>query len=463
MTGTTQITYNDLLEKYGINLYNYGSYIYNEYPHKSTWTEKFEEKDFRTALKSSFINRKDIPRLLYVHIPFCDKRCSFCLCHTVITNDYDRIKYYLNNLFNEINLLKKFFDENSITPEFQKIHIGGGSPTILHEPEFTELINNLQSIADIKSIKDFAIEIDPRTANEEKMILYHDLGINRISFGIQDFNDEVQKAINRVQPLESIERLISPNIRKYFDSVNFDILCGLPKQTRDSFRETIDTTLNLSPDRIMLMFLTYSPDVKKHQKLMKESEMPSMNERMEYWNEACQTLIDNGYIRIGADAFAKPTDDLAIALKNKELHWDSLGFGSGKCLSIIGLGAGSSSDIKLDHYSQHAYSISEYNAALADDKIPIFRGHTLNCDDIIRREIIHNLRCYFTQNYYDIEEKHDIEFKKYFNKEMDLLDKFVKDGMIELTDNSITINESGKHFVGFVGKAFDKYRPMKSV
>lgn len=333
-----------LIKKYNIDLYNYGSYMYNEYPHKSIWSKEFNKDDYRRALKSLFLNQEDNPRLLFIHIPFCRQRCFFCLCHSFIIKDYGIVKNYLNFLFQEIDLLRKFCDDNLITPDFQRIHIGGGSPTILAEEEFDQLIERIQTITDIRNIEEFSIEIDPRNTSKEKIKYYQAKGINRISFGIQDFNFDVQKAVNRVQPLELIKNLLVPDIRKGLSSVNFDILCGLPRQTRESFRETIDTVIKLSPERIMLMFFIYAPDTKVHQKLIKKSEIPDVNERIVFFHDAIEALLANGYVRIGVDHFAKPTDSLAKAMIDENIHWNSLGYGVGKQLDMLGLGPNSSSN-----------------------------------------------------------------------------------------------------------------------
>lgn len=446
-----------LTKKYDMTLYEYGSYMYNEYPHKSIWSNEFNSEDFRTALKGMSAY-KDTPRLLYTHIPFCQKRCFFCICHTMITTDYEGIKDYLRLLFREIDLLRKFFDENSIIPNFKEVHIGGGSPTILREREFKQLIEKIQTIVDMKKVLKFSIEIDPREIDKERLKYYHALGINRLSFGVQDFDLDVQQAINRIQPPELIENLLTHEIRKYFDSINFDILCGLPRQTKDSFRRTIDTVIKLSPDRIMLMFLTYSPDIKRHQKLMDKSEIPNVCERIAFFHDALEALLNNGYVRIGVDHFAKPTDDLARATREIDMHWNSLGYGRGEGLDIIGLGLSSSSKITAEYYFQNVYSMPDYKSAITNGKFPVYRGYKLGSDDIIRRDIIHRLRSYFFLDRRWIEKKYNINFKKYFEKEEAILGHFAKDGVLEPSGDTIRITEMGKDFISLVCRIFDGFR-----
>jgi oxygen-independent coproporphyrinogen-3 oxidase len=439
-----------------IQKYNSEVFMYGEYPHKSFWSFQFDEGDFRTALEGLFSCRKDVPLLLYVHIPFCSQQCFYCTCRTVVTRNYERIKNYLNQLLHEIDLFRNLFDKNSVTPNFREIHIGGGSPTVLHEEEFDLLIDKLQSIADIKNISEFALEIDPRGMTKEKLRYYHSKGINRVSFGVQEFDLDVQKAINRVQPSELLEELLTPEIRNLFTGINFDILCGLPRQTRESFRRTIDTVMKFSPERIALLTMCYSPDFSKHQKLMNESEIPDLYERTILFLESVQTLLNDGYVRIGLEHFAKPTDDLAKAAKNKMLFWCGLGYTPGRYHNVIGLGTSSTSIIS-GCYAHNVYELSEYEAAIKGNLFPIYRGHKIRDDDVIRCDIIKTLRSYFSLDYRQIEEKYDIEFEKYFKEEIAALDEFVKDGLVELSDNAITITELGKSFTGFVCRSFDRY------
>lgn len=432
--------------------------MYIEYPHKSVWSDKINENDMRIALKNLFSGNKNAPLLLYVHIPFCPKQCFYCTCHTYITNNYEKIKEYLNSLYCEINLLREVFDKYSIKPNFKEIHLGGGSPTILHEKEFDALIEKIKSIADIKKLTEFAIEIDPRVTTIEMLKYYHEKGINRISFGVQDFDPDVQKAINRVQPVDLLENLLTPQIRKYFHGINFDIMWGLPKQTSESFRKTIDTAIKLSPDRISLLLLHYAPEVKKHQKKMNQSEFPSIEERTMFFHEAVETLQKNGYIRIGLDHFAKQTDTLATALRNKTLHWNSLGYTAGKYNDVIGTGSGSSSTITGEFYFQNLYSLTDYESAVRSGKFPVYRGYKLNNDDIIRRDIIHNLRIYFSVDFSNIEKKYNIVFNRYFEKELLMMDDLINDGILKLTEKNIAITELGKYFTMQVCHIFDNYK-----
>lgn len=445
-----------LIDKYCNN--SYGMYV--EYPHKSAWSEDFGDPDLRAALKSLFSTQKSPPLLLYAHIPFCPKQCYFCTCYSMVTKDYQRVKNYLSYLYREIDLFNDFFSANSITPDFEEIHIGGGSPTYLGEKEFDSLIAKLQSLAKFKHVKEFTIEIDPRVTTKERLLYYHSKGINRISIGVQDFEVSVQKAVNRIQPPELIESLLAHDIRKYFGSVNFDILCGLPRQTLESFKKTIETVVKLAPDRVCIIHLTYSPDLKKHQRLMKESEFPTPYERAMLLDEGARILVNNGYVRIGFDHFAKPTDSLAKAFKRSNVHWNALGYRAGDFIDIIGLGASSANRITERYYSQNFYELPEYQTAIDSGRFPVYRGYKLGKDHIIRRGIMHSLRSYFVLNIGKVEKQHSINFNEYFKGEKLLLEDFAKDGILKLSNTEIAITELGKHFTFLVCRIFDKFNKI---
>ena len=236
---------NQLLKKY-TNIYS----MYVEYPHKSVWTADLGDAALGGALGNLFSKDKNAPLLLYVHIPFCPTQCFYCTCHTYLTRNYERVREYLRQLYSEVDLYRGIFDKCGVKPAFREIHLGGGSPGMLHKEEFDRLLEKLGSVADLKNLSEFSIEVDPRAANVEMLRYYHEKGINRISLGVQDFDPDVQKAINRVQPAELVENLLTPEIRRYFHGINFDIMWGLPKQTRATFKKTIETTIRLSPDRI---------------------------------------------------------------------------------------------------------------------------------------------------------------------------------------------------------------------
>jgi oxygen-independent coproporphyrinogen III oxidase len=438
--------------------YSHPAYMYVDYPHKSFWSPKFNEVDLKRALKE-----QAGPFMLYVHFPFCERQCFYCTCHTEITQDYDRAKAYLKLLFHEIDLYRRYFDKHGIDPEFVEIHLGGGSPTLLREPEFDGLVAKLNGLVDLTRLREFAIEVDPRHTSRDKLQYYSSKGINRISLGIQDFDPDVQQAINRIQPLELIGSLLEPDSKDLFpNGINFDMLCGLPNQTPTSMRETFQTIVDLAPTRICLNYLHFAPEFSRHQMIMidgkngRPTRLPNHAERKVLFQEAMTILLENGYERTGYDHFAKPEDDVAQALKTNTMKWNALGVTAGAYQHVLGLGPHSTTTLS-GCYAQNGYSTQAYGEYLAKDRLPTFRGKLLSQDDIIRRDVIQRIRNFSGLNYADIEEAYSIEFDRYFAEELESLTGFVQDELIEISDRGIRVTELGREFVLFVCRQFDAY------
>jgi len=450
--GTTE---ERLVEKYGQHVD-----MYVEYPHKRNWSHEFTTEDFEEGLLNLF-STGDVPVLLYVHMPYCQTQCWFCTCHVEITKKYDDVKEYMRHLYREIDLYRHFFDRHHIVPNFKEIHLGGGSPTFIREPEFDEMVEKLGAIADIKNLDEFAIEIDPRRVRNERLVYYARKGINRISFGVQDFDLAVQKAVNRVQPALLTERLLTPEVRALFpNGVNFDIICGLPHQTVESMQRTMETVVELSPDRVCLNYLDYSPDSSRyhpHQSLMPAHAIPGESLRKLLFVKALDVLEAGGYVRTGYDHFAKPSDDVVRAMYEGKMIWNSLGVTPGRCEDIIGMGVHSYSRLGPRHYAQSMYELSAYVEAVTAGRFPVFRGCKLSQDDIIRRDVIQTLRSYFFIDFHEVEERYGINFKDYFERELASLEEFQQDGIVSRSDSSLTIPQLGHQFANLVCKKFDVY------
>lgn len=438
--------------------YSRPAYMYVEYPHKSFWSPKFNDVDLKRALK-----QQGGPFMLYVHFPFCERQCFYCTCHTEITQDYERTRAYLKRLSHEIDLYRRFFDRHGMNPKFVEVHLGGGSPTLLQEPEFDALVAKLGSLVDWTHLREFAIEVDPRHTSPDKLRYYKQKGINRISLGIQDFDLGVQQAINRIQPWELIEPLMQPDMRDLFShGINFDILCGLPNQTPASVQETFRRIVDLAPARICLNHLHFSPEFARHQMIMidgkngRPTRLPNDVERKILFQEAMAILLENGYERTGYDHFAKPEDQVAQALKAKTMRWNALGVTAGAYENVLGLGPHSSTTL-ADCYAQNCYGTQAYEEHLTHGRLPIFRGKLLSRDDIIRREVIQRIRNFAGLNYTDIEQAYGIDFDGYFSLELASLASFVQDGLIEILDDGIRVTDLGREFVLYVCRQFDAY------
>lgn len=444
------------------------AFMYTEYPHKSFWSAQSGDQNYRSALLELLKNEHNIPLLFYIHILYCTELCWFCTCHIdKATKDYNLRLKYLEMLFKEVKLLKTFLDQNSLKPNFKEIHLGGGSPTDLKVPEFDRLIEKLGLLVNIKNLDEFSIEIDPRHTTREMLYYYHQKGINRISIGVQDFDPEVQKAINRIQPAKLTEDLLNGHTRGLFrNGINFDIICGLPQQTNATIKKTAQECVRLGPDRICLNYLHLAPEFAKHQKIMSDGRqgrpdrLPDFYERKELFVTAMETLIDGGYVRTGYDHFAKPSDSVTKAMAEGKMRWNALGVTSGRYASVIGIGAHSYSTIG-DYYFQNCYDLGEYQRSLDQDRFPIFRGHKLSQDDLIRRDVIQTLRSFFSVDFASVNEKYKINFENYFSKELVGLKSFIADELVQIKDGTIIITEKGHQFANTVCYVFDAYKEAR--
>jgi oxygen-independent coproporphyrinogen III oxidase len=439
-----------------LNKYDMGGAYYTSYPPVGNWPKQFTVKDYESALDDLFLKDKNTPLALYLHYPFCPELCTYCCCYVVISEDRERMETFSRHLLDEIDIFIDYFKRNSIIPNVKEIHLGGGSPNVMEKNELDPLVSKLSEFVDISSLDEFAIEIDVRTVNREKIEYFHSKGINRISFGIQDFNPDVQKAVNRVQPIGLIEDILTPDIRGLFKSINFDIMWGLPLQTRDTFKETIKTLKHFSPDRITLLRYGHSPDVYKHQTLINFSDIPSEIEKTMMNLEAIKDLEKNGYERIGIDHLAKTTDELAQLKSEKMLTRGFIGY-PGKTKNLLGMGPSGLSNLN-NCYAQNTYGLPEYFKSVKSKLFPVFRGCLLDEDLIIRRDVINHMLNYYRVDFHYIEKKHNIEFRSYFKRELGMLNELVDDGLIDLSDSSIMASSLGESFLPNICRVFDRFQ-----
>lgn len=432
---------------------------YCEYPPIPAWKKEVDGEIHKKSLESLAEKHDDHQLSLYFHFPYCKKKCLYCVCFNEITRDNDKVEEFLKYQVKEIDMVKKIFDSKGYSPNFQMIHLGGGSPSMMTTEQLEGLIQKINSLTDVKRLKEIAIEIDPRTVDLEKLEEYSQLGISRISLGVQDFDPNVQKAINRVQPLDMIQGLVEK--RGLFKSLNFDILYGLPYQTIESFRKTTETVIKLSPDRISTALMYYNPSLIKHQKAMDETKIPSFHDKTIMFLEICEALQDSGYLKIGIDHFSKPSEELGKAFMNKNLGRSSLGY-TYASEDILGLGAWSMSRIN-NVYSQNTSSLKEYYGSISNEKFATFRGYVLNQDELLRREIIKDIICYSKVDFKDIENKFSINFKEYFKKELENLSAPIKEGMVIFNDDSLNLTNFGNFFQRNICAYFDTFYQNKNM
>lgn len=430
---------------------------YTTYPTGGEWSNTFSPQDYARALRDQCPPQGEVPVALYVHFPFCPKLCHFCLCVVRITSNRQAIREYLDHLDREIGLLRDFFKRHSLVPKVREIHLGGGSPSFMEEAEFEKLVRKLGSFADIAHLDEFTLEIDPRNLDEnrDRMKFYHEMGVNRISFGIQDFDPKVQEAVNRVQSLELIEALVGPEIRRC--SVNFDLIYGFPFQTRESFRETLRTTLRLAPNRLSVYDYDHAPHVYKHQGLLNPADMPGQDEKTQIGHDTVSTLLENGYEWVGIDHFAKREDKLSQSHRKGTLWRNPNGYTTDRTYHFeIGLGMSSIGGFG-DTYAQNIKHLPDYYRAVTAGEFPVFRGCRLNEDDVVRRDVIFSLVCRQSIDVRNVASRYGIDFWTYFARERDGLKDLARDGMIEISQEAVWVTTLGRFFIPHIARVFDRY------
>ncbi|TNC89754.1 MAG: oxygen-independent coproporphyrinogen III oxidase [Alcanivorax sp.] len=439
-----------------IRLHDVAGPRYTSYPTALQFHEEFTDQDYKDAVGRS--NASRMPLSLYVHLPFCASLCYYCACNKVITQSDEKKRRYLDALIKEIRLKSKDFD--AARPVYQ-MHWGGGTPTYYSDAELTELWFEIGRHFHLVEPErgEYSIEIDPRTIDGNKLGLLKGLGFNRISLGIQDFDQRVQEAINRVQSSEQIRDLLQAARNYQYRSVNFDLIYGLPYQTVASVRETITKVIDLSPDRISLFNYAHLPQRFKSQSLLPEEALPPAEEKLQILCDASNQLMNAGYVYIGMDHFAKPTDELALAQAEGSLHRNFQGYTTFKDADLVGLGVSSISLIN-NIYCQNTKSITEYQGLVEENNSPLNAGVVLSTDDEIRRAVIMSLLC---QNWLipaQIEAQFGIRFEHYFSSEIKSLNEFVNAGLLSLQNGVYNVTPKGRLVVRKICMLFDVYLPQ---
>lgn len=426
---------------------------HTSYPTIGVWSEKFSENEYKDAITE--LGKANPTISLYTHFPFCAKRCLFCICHTSVTNNRNKIKEFLKYTKSDIENQKRFMENIGFKPRIQEIHFGGGSPSYMTEEEFDCFLDILKDAFDLSELKEATIEIDPRNVGLEKIEYYKSKGINRISFGIQEFDPRIQKIINRIHTPEDIRKYLTLEARNGIKSINFDLLYGLPLQTRESFKETLNIAVELNPDRITLLKYVHLPERILHQNYLNNFKFPNDYENLMIFVDSVEFLTKKGYVHIGINDFVKLDDDLAIAFKNKNLRRDFNGFSVGDVTDIFGIGPSSTSSF-LNYYVQNSY-MGNYYKNIDLKKIPIHRGFKLSKEDLLRREIINKILCNRSLDFKEISNKYEIEFKIHFEKEIKLLKEMEEDGILELNSEGLIVTPLGAIFIPHISSVFDSY------
>lgn len=426
---------------------------YTSYPTADRFMADFDPSHYITALTERQHKTNPPPYSVYVHLPFCASLCYFCACNKIITQDHSRSSSYVDAVLKEMTLLEPHLGQQRATGQ---LHLGGGTPTFLRADELTKLMQGIQRHFQFTADAELSIEIDPRTVNAETLSFLAELGFNRTSFGVQDFDPAVQQAINRVQPLEMVEIAIASSRAAGFESVNTDLIYGLPKQSTASFRQTVDALVSLRPDRIALYNYAHLPQRFKSQRLIKAEDLPSADERLQIFLLAAQQLLDAGYQYIGLDHFALPNDELNLARLDHSLQRNFQGYTTRANSDLIGLGVSAIGKVGGTHI-QNQRSLKDYRATIAAAKLATFRGFVMDQDDRLRSDVIMTLMCSMPVHFSTFSQRYGIEVQQYFSSEITALQPYVEAGLVQLTETHIQVTAKGRLFVRAISMEFDRY------
>ena len=439
-----------------ISRYDQPGPSYTSYPAATEFHDQISESDYRDWARLS--NEEPIPKplSLYFHIPFCSSICYYCTCNKVITRDKERTEPYLQDLYREIEIQASLFDKDR---EVRELHWGGGTPGFLSHQQSHQLMEQIARHFKLKhdSGSDYSIAVDPRVIAKDGVAHLRNLGFNRISIGVQDFDEQVQRAVNRVQSLKTISATINDARRLGFRSINVDLIYGLPQQTLESFSRTLDIVINLAPDRIAIHNYAHLPHRFPPQRLIKADDLPDSSEKLAILHSAIDKLGSAGYEYIGLDHFARPDDALAVAQRKGSLQRNFHGYSAHAQCDSVGLGISAISNVS-DNFSQNTTDLGAYHDILDNQQLPVVRGFRSEQEDLLRREIIHDLSCHFRLDLHRLAKRWGIDFAQHFENELLRLRDMEEDGLVELSDGEIVIRETGRLLLRNICMIFDNYQ-----
>ncbi|AQS35351.1 oxygen-independent coproporphyrinogen III oxidase [Shewanella psychrophila] len=449
MKQPTQISWDQSM----IEKYNYSGPRYTSYPTALEFDDSFTEDKLLTSIKNS----KSDKLSLYIHIPYCAKLCYYCGCNKVITRHQHKADQYLEYLAAEIIKRAPLFKNYLVT----QIHWGGGTPTFLRPDQILKLSELIKANFNIAEVGEYSIEVDPREIELTMLDTLKEAGFNRISIGVQDFNKKVQIAVNREQDEQFIFDLMAKAKELGFVSTNIDLIYGLPHQTPATFAETMQRVLDLDPDRLSVFNYAHLPSRFAAQRKIKDEDLASPQQKLDMLHQTIETLTGAGYQYIGMDHFAKPDDELSILQNEGRLHRNFQGYTTQEECDLLGLGVSSISQIG-DCYAQNQKDIRPYFESIDANGHALWKGCGLNRDDEIRRVVIKQLICHFDLDMVQIDEKLGINFEDYFAEDLMLLQTFIDDKLVDITDRKITISPTGRLLIRNICICFDVYYREKA-
>jgi oxygen-independent coproporphyrinogen-3 oxidase len=440
----------ELLDKY-----NTHGPRYTSYPTARQFTSQFGADDYRWHIEDS--NEEPIPKSLslYVHIPFCQSLCYYCGCHKIVTHNKNKAQDYLETLQQEIKLQGALFDKDR---KVKQLHFGGGTPTYYNTSDIQQLLKTIAEHFTLAPLsqREYSIEIDPRTASINSITDLATIGFNRMSFGIQDFDNDVQVAINRIQDQQHTLNLLDAARAAGIKSVSIDLIYGLPKQTPKNFTKTLDTIITARPDRISLYHYAHMPHLIKAQKLIREGDIPKLIVKMALLTLSINQLLSAGYQYIGMDHFALPNDPLSKSRKQGMLQRNFQGYSTHSDCDTIGMGVSAISQIG-NSFSQNYKHLTQYQHHIQAQKLAIEKGYTLSTDDKIRSNIIQSIMCRQQVDMNKVSKVFGISFKNYFKDELKALTTMMEDGLLNTAQDEINITEKGRFFMRNIAMVFDAY------
>ncbi len=428
---------------------------YTSYPTADRFVDAFGQADYIQALAHRQMGAvgKQPPLSLYLHIPFCESLCYYCACNKIITKHKEQAATYLHYLNKELALHTRHLGRGQAVSQ---LHLGGGTPTFLSDAQLRQLMAMLREHFAFVPGGEYSVEVDPRTVDESRLAVLAELGFNRLSLGVQDFDPDVQKAVHRIQPAEQVFQLVAAARRLGFESVNVDLIYGLPLQTPESFERTLAQVNQLRPDRIALYAYAHLPERFKPQRRIHAHELPSAAGKVAMLSRSLDALTDAGYVYIGMDHFALPEDSLSVAKRQGRLHRNFQGYSTQADCDLIALGVSSIGRVGAT-YSQNAKTMAEYAELLDQGRFPVVRGLSLTRDDLIRRSIIMALMCQGHLQYESINLAWLVDFKTVFDAELRQLEAMQSQGLVQLSDSGIQVTPMGWFFVRGVAMVFDRY------
>ena len=440
----------ELVSKYGL-----AGPRYTSYPTALQFHEGFDAEAYRRHVQNSNDDLIPRPLSLYVHLPFCKQLCYYCACNKKVTQSTRRADAYLQYLEQEIKLQGELFDPDR---KVIQLHFGGGTPTYHDDDQLRAVVEQLSEnfLLSRSGSREFSIEIDPRTVDGDRIAFLADIGFNRVSMGVQDFDPAVQKAVNREQDRDETLALIDAARANGFNSVSVDLIYGLPLQTAKSFEQTIDVVLTARPNRLSVYNYAHLPHLFSAQRMINSDDVPSPEVRLQLMATTINKLVEAGYVYIGMDHFALPDDELSLAMKDGTLQRNFQGYSTCRETDLIGMGVSAISKVG-NSFAQNRKDIRDWQATLEDGRLPIWRGLSLSGEDRIRRAVIAAIMCQGKVRFGQIEKRYHIDFSNHFAPELELLKPLQEDGLVKLKDRGLEVTPTGHLLLRAVAMQFDEY------